>query len=198
MSQCRCSTGALCLEFKILPSYLGVSVFRRGLLILLTALAVAGCDNDSATAPGDPNVVVFVAQLGAANEVPAVSNAESNARGTARIRFDLSRDAANNVTGAMASIRVSLSSFPAGSTWTLAHIHRGEAGVAGGVVVNTGLSPASPIALANGSVSNQRFSNLAVTAAVANDIINNPEAFYFNVHTVLNPAGAVRGQLVRR
>lgn len=166
--------------------------------MLLAVAALAGCDSDSPTAPTDPNVVVFVAPLAAGNEVPPVTNAESSARGSVRIRFDLSRDAANNVTGATATIVVSLSSFPAGSTWTLAHIHRGAAGVAGGVLVNTGLSPAAPVALVNGSISNQTFSNLAVTATVANDIINNPEGFYFNVHTLLNPAGAVRGQLVRR
>ncbi len=173
-------------------------MLTRGLLILLTAVALAGCDDNSPTAPADPNVVVFAAQLSAANEVPPVSNAESSARGSALIRFELARDPANNVTGATATIVVKLSSFPAGATWTLAHIHRGQAGVAGGVLVNTGLSPATPIALPSGSVSSQRFSSLAVTATVANDIISNPEGFYLNVHTLLNPTGAVRGQLVRR
>ena len=173
-------------------------MLKRGLLILLAAVALAGCDNDSPTAPTDPTVVVFVAQLSAANEVPPVMNTESTGRGSARIRFDVARDAANNVTGATATIVVSLGNFPPGSTWTLAHIHSGPAGVAGGVLVNTGLSPAAPVVLANGSVANQTFSNLAVTASVANEIIKNPEAFYFNVHTLLNPAGAVRGQLVRR
>jgi hypothetical protein len=37
-----------------------------------------------------------------------------------------------------------------------------------------------------------------VTAEVMNNILANPAGFYFNAHTVLNPGGAVRGQLVRQ
>jgi hypothetical protein len=36
-----------------------------------------------------------------------------------------------------------------------------------------------------------------VTLDQAAGIIANPAGFYFNVHTALNPGGAVRGQLSR-
>ena len=174
-------------------------MLKRGCLILLTTLALAGCDDDGPTAPDDPNVVVFTAQLSAANEVPPITNAEANARGDVRITFNLTRDGSNNITGANVIFVVNLNSFPAGASWTLAHIHRGATGVAGGVVVNTGLSPANAIALANGSVSNQTFNPTdAISADLANEIINNPAGFYFNVHSALNPGGAVRGQLVKQ
>ncbi len=178
-------------------------MLKRGCVILLTALALAACDDDSPTAPSDPNVVVFTAQLSAANEVPAVTGAEANARGDVRITFNLTRDASNNVTGGTATFVVNLNSFPAGAVWTLAHIHRGGSGVAGQVVVNTGLTPGTSITLNNGTISNQTFSNQPIVdgngqpnVALINEIISNPAGFYFNVHTQANGTGAVRGQLV--
>ena len=46
---------------------------KRGFLMLMLAIAAAACDdNNSPTAPADPNIVVFTAQLSAANEVPAM------------------------------------------------------------------------------------------------------------------------------
>jgi hypothetical protein len=44
------------------------------------------------------------------------------------------------------------------------------------------------------------FTKSAITPAdiaTAQAVLNNPAGFYFNVHTTLNPGGAVRGQLVR-
>ena len=179
-------------------------MLKRGFLILLMAAAVAGCDDDSPTAPADPNVVVFTAQLSAANEVPPVTNAESTARGDVRITFNLTRDTSNNITSGTATFVVNLNSFPAGSTWTLAHIHEGNSTVAGPVKVNTGLTVGTAVTLTNGTVSNHTFSNIAInTAGVAdpaliNAIINTPSNFYFNAHTALNGGGAVRGQLVKQ
>ena len=174
-------------------------MLKRGFLVMTMALALAACDDDSPTAPEDPNVVTFTAQLSAASEVPPITNAESTARGDARMVFTLTRDAGNNITGATVNFTVNLNSFPAGSTWTLAHIHEGAAGVAGGVRINTGLAPATAITLTNGGVQNQQFTSPPVAdAALINNIINNPAGFYFNAHTALNPTGAVRGQLVRQ
>lgn len=173
-------------------------MLKRGCLLLIAMLAFAGCD-DSPTEPSDPNVVIFTAQLNAANEVPPITNAEANARGDARIIFNLTRDSSNNITGANVDFFVNLNNFPNGSTWTLAHIHRGAAGVAGGVVINTGLTPTNSITLTSGSVTNQAFTAISVTNAdLVNEILNNPAGFYFNAHAALNGGGAVRGQLVRQ
>ena len=173
-------------------------MLKRSGVILMMALALAGCDDDdSPTAPTDPNIAVFTAQLLAANEVPPITNAESNARGDVRITFNLTRDASNAVTGATATFVTNLNSFPAGSTWTLAHIHEGAAGVAGGVRVDTGLTVATAVPLPDGHITGHTASNRPVTAAIANAVLNNPGNFYFNVHTTVNPGGAVRGQLAR-
>lgn len=65
------------------------------------------------------------------------------------------------------------------------HIHRGERGANGPIVVpffETGEVPA-----ASGC--------LPVDRALAREITNRPERFYVNVHTAEFPAGAIRGQL---
>lgn len=68
---------------------------------------------------------------------------------------------------------------------TAAHIHRGKAGEAGGIVLS--FSPTFTSGVAVGSVS--------LSATLAAEIRANPEGFYVNVHTADFPAGAVRGQL---
>jgi len=65
-------------------------------------------------------------------------------------------------------------------------------------VIDSGLSAASPITLNDGTLTNQTFANRAVGATLANQIIANPNGYYFNVHSVVNPGGAVRAQLVKQ
>lgn len=175
---------------------------KRLALACLAALLATGCD-DNPTSPSNPNVFVMTANLSAANEVPPVSNAESGARGTVRITFDITRDSSGTVTGGTAHFLVNLSNFPANSRAVAAHIHEGAAGVAGGVRIGvTPLNAANPVLLPDGSASNVIFNSVSIntdatTLNALNAMIANPGNFYFNVHTPLNPGGAVRGQLVR-
>ena len=184
-------------------------MLKRAAFVLLVALSLSGCDDDTPTDPGDPNVVVFRAQLSAANEVPPVTNAESTARGDVLITMRVQRDGSNNITGATFDFTVNLNSFPSGSTWTLAHIHEAPPGIAGGVRVDTGLTPATSIPITNGTISNQRFTGIvfgpnatlqanqrADFATHIQQLMVNPNGYYFNVHTTLNGSGAVRGPLV--
>jgi len=66
-----------------------------------------------------------------------------------------------------------------------AHIHKADAGKAGGVVVP--LSAPNANGLAAGCV--------AVDKTLAADILKNPQGYYFNVHTSDFPNGALRGQI---
>lgn len=68
-----------------------------------------------------------------------------------------------------------------------AHIHRGNAGVNGPVVLD--FSPTFTAGVAKGSV--------PISAALSEEIRQRPSGFYFNVHTTAFPGGAVRGQVVR-
>ncbi|NNF56125.1 MAG: CHRD domain-containing protein [Acidimicrobiales bacterium] len=78
---------------------------------------------------------------------------------------------------------------------TVAHIHRGAAGVSGPVVVDSGFTADSWEQ--DEFVPRDRFANncVDVDAALAQEIIEAPGEFYFNVHSDEFPAGANREQL---
>jgi hypothetical protein len=69
---------------------------------------------------------------------------------------------------------------------TQSHIHEGAAGVAGPVVVPFDV---------DGFGESSEGCSTGQDAALLQRIIDNPAAFYVNVHTEAHPPGAVRGQL---
>jgi hypothetical protein len=90
------------------------------------------------------------------------------------------------------NFQISITGLPAGTTVTKAHIHSAGAGVNGGIVVDTTLASGEMV-IANGSGSITK-NGINVPADRAAAILGNPSGHYFNVHTALNPDGAVRGQ----
>jgi hypothetical protein len=160
----------------------------------LASLAV-GCGSSSPTEPSGESVTTttFTVPLSAANEVPAISNAEANASGTATIALNVAKDASGNITSATVNFQISVTGFPAGTTVTDAHIHNAPTGTNGAVVINATLT-SGELALVNGSGSITK-NGINVPADRAAAILSNPSAHYFNVHTALNPDGAIRGQL---
>lgn len=166
-------------------------------LMLAVALSATACDDDPPTTPS-PNVIpnpTFRATLSPANEVPPVTGTEANASGVMNITINATRDTAGTIIAAVVDFSGTLTGFPAGTGITAAHIHPGVAGVNGGPVVNLALT-AGEITLTNGSGTITK-NGVALSVDLANQIINNPAAFYFNAHTATNTGGAVRGQLVR-
>jgi hypothetical protein len=134
------------------------------------------------------DTIIFTAQLSASNEVSAVNASETGGNGFVTVTLD-------NVANTM-RFDVSINGLNNSSPIILSHIHRGPAGVNGPVVVDSGITPATPVAVSNGAVAFTR-SNLTLTAALAAEITGNPGGFYFNSHSLLSPGGVVRGQLVR-
>jgi hypothetical protein len=174
--------------------------FVMAVSALVLAVSCGGGPTTPAPGTPQPNTINFTAALSAANEVPPITNADSNARGEARIQMNLTRDGAGAITGATWNFVFDVTGFPAGTQIILSHIHEAAPGIVGNVVVNSGLSPASGLVLSSGAQSNLTYTNLSATnaAALAQRIIDNPNGFYFNVHTVINGGGAVRGPLVRQ
>ncbi len=118
------------------------------------------------------------ATLSYANEVPP----GGLATGTASIRLNQGRK--------RVCYRLTLSG-QAGSPVAGAHIHRGVAGVNGGVVVAlTNIAALDSGAAATGCEQN-------VDANLIKEIRQNPAGFYVNIHTQAFPGGAARGQLSR-
>jgi hypothetical protein len=171
---------------------------RMAILGAFMALAVACSDDSSPTGPSNSGPIVFTQALSAANEVPSFTNSESNARGTSTITFNVARDSSGAVTGGgTVNFAAQVNSFPAGSVLRAAHIHTGVAGVAGGIMIDTGLTAANPIAINSDGTASLNFTDRPITADLAQQIVANPAAFYFNIHSPINPGGAVRGQLSR-
>jgi hypothetical protein len=168
---------------------------RWACVAAIACVLATGCSDDDPTGPSN-QPLVFTAILSPANEVPAITNAESSGRGAMQVQFDVTRDASNVVTGGTATFYFQLSGFPADTRTQGAHIHTAVAGVNGAIVVDTGITPNSALPL-TGGILEFRSGPVAVTAATANAIIANPSAFYFNVHSPLNPGGFARGQLTR-
>ncbi len=177
---------------------------KRFVMAVCALFLAVSCDDGPTTpAPGtpQPNTINFVAALSSQNEVPPITNADSPARGECRIQMNLTRDAAGAITGATWNFVFDVTGFPAGTLIVASHIHDAPPGQNSGVVVNSGLSPATGVLLSTGAQSNLTYNNLTVasgSAQLAQRIIDNPNGFYFNVHTQLNPTGAVRGPLVRQ
>jgi len=116
----------------------------------------------------------LAATLMGANEVPGPG--DTDATGTAAVTIDM----ANGQV--CYTISIQNVTLPA----TMAHIHRGAAGVKGGVVV-----PFTTVPDASGNATSCE----KVDAALLQEIASNPSGFYVNVHTSDFPDGAARGQL---
>lgn len=145
-----------------------------------------------------PTTIVFTAQLSAANEVPPVTNADATGSGTATITIhDITYRANGESIAGIVDFQVSLTGFPLLTQVSAAHIHSGGVGVAGAVYLDTGLSGAGGLTLTTGAGTISRTA-IALDGDKIDAIKNNPASFYFNVHTTLNGAGAVRGQLVKQ
>lgn len=165
------------------------------LIVGLSILAVGCGDYSSPTAPsqGTTTTSTFTVPLSSANEVPAITNADASGSGTATIALTVTKDDSGTITSATANFQITVTGFPAGTRVTDAHIHNGAAGSNAGVYVNTALA-SGELAITNGSGSIAK-NGINVPADRAAAILSNRAGHYFNVHTALNPDGAIRGQL---
>jgi CHRD domain len=168
---------------------------RLSVLIVGLSVLAVGCGKTSPIAPtqGTRTTSTFMVPLSPANEVPAIANADASGSGTATIALTVTKDDSGNIISSTANFQITVTGFPAGTTVTDAHIHNGAAGSNAGVYVNTALTPGD-VAISNGSGSITK-NGINVPSDRAAAILSNPAGHYFNVHTALNPDGAIRGQL---
>ena len=169
---------------------------RLSALIVGFSIIAVGCGGDSspiAPSQGTTTTSTFTVPLSPANEVPAITNADASGSGTAVIALTVTKDDAGNITSASANFQISVTGFPAGTTVSKAHIHNGPAGANAGISIDVGLASGEMV-ITNGSGSIPK-NGINVPADRAAAILNNRAGHYFNVHTALNPDGAIRGQL---
>jgi hypothetical protein len=146
-------------------------------------------------APTPQTVYVFTATMSPANENPPITDAEASGSGTTTVTFTTTKDSTGKITAATAKFDIVLSGFPATTMILISHIHKGDAKTNGGVVIDSGMKAATPIALTTGGTSITK-DNLTVDPVLATDIIANPGNYYYNVHSMVHGGGVCRGQLV--
>jgi len=142
---------------------------RRFVPLLSLAAALLGTNFASAA---HADISARSAILKGSNEVPNAG--DPAAIGVATVTLD-------SATGQVC-VRIRVANMaPA----TAAHIHVGDAGVAGPVVIGL---PTPTNGSSSGCIT-------ASSTALVQSIINNPGHFYVNVHNAAYPGGAARGQL---
>lgn len=131
------------------------------------------------------------------NEVPALTNLDAS--GFATVWLHVVRDEEGAVVSGTVDFVVR-HRFAGATTFTGLHIHRGNAGTNGPVLIDTRITGANPVVSESGSGEIVRSAVVlegSTNAAVLQDILRNPEGYYVNLHTTANPGGAIRSQLKR-
>ncbi len=141
--------------------------------------------------------IPFRLNMSPANEVPAIENLA--ATGFSTVWVHVLRDAEGKVVSGTVDFTVRYQ-FPGEVSFTGFHIHRGNAGANGPVVIDSGIVGSDPLVDATGQGQIQRTAQIAAGSAgvqVLEDMLANPEGFYLNLHTTVNRGGAVRAQMTR-
>jgi uncharacterized protein (TIGR03437 family) len=133
----------------------------------------------------------FPVTMSPANEVPPI--ADLQAQGIGFVDVESIRDASGAIEAARVTFDVNFR-FPAAAEFTGLHIHNGAAGTNGPVTVNSGIGASDQVSTETG------FGNITRSVIVSggtgletlNSMVSQPENHYVNLHTAVNPGGAVR------
>jgi hypothetical protein len=181
---------------------------RRNVVFLTFALAAAsalvlaavaagsggpGRGNGNGNGIGKKNqqsaaVTVFDLKLEPKQEVPRVTGLRASARGN--VTLDVTRDTSGAITSGEVVFYFNYD-FPGSVTITGLHVHQGAKGMNGPIVVDSGLASFTD-ADGDGNVTTVV---TGVSPATLQAILSAPRDYYANLHTSVNPAGAIRDQL---
>jgi uncharacterized protein (TIGR03437 family) len=147
-------------------------------------------------------MVVLMGQMSPANENPPIAglNASASAAVVALATCGTTpiRNCAQPTSGQVI-FDANYAGFPEGTAFTGFHIHDGGAAVNGPVTINTGVSGGANAIPANVAGGNLHYEvEVPVTTAAGGTLVglfSNPANHYINLHTVVNPGGAIRSQL---
>jgi len=132
----------------------------------------------------------------ASNETPPIAGLNANAFAAPTVAFIRNSD--GTVAAGSVIFDVNFRGFPASTTITGLHFHSGAAGAPGPVVIDSTVNATGNRVVSdtgNGNI--YRIVNVTTPAGLAalNGIVQNPAGYYINMHTTVNPGGAVREQL---
>lgn len=164
------------------------SFMRAALLAVLGAACVLAQSTES---------IPFRVNMSPLNEVPALENL--NASGFGTVWVHVVRNAAGRITSGTVDFTTRYQ-FPGSVTFTGFHIHRGAAGTNGPVLIDTRITSGNPVVDETGRGQITRSAQMlegTANVAILEELIANPEAFYINLHTTVNPGGALRAQMTK-
>jgi CHRD domain len=149
------------MKFKTIPT-----------LLFAASIVIFSCKKKADDVIPPVNTVSFAATVNGASEVPTNASA---ATGSMLGTFDK--------TTKIFSLTLTYS----GLTATNMHIHKGPAGVGGGVLFGLSTSPfTSPVG----------YISPALSAGQEDSLMNN--LYYINIHSAAFPAGEIRGQITKQ
>jgi len=157
------------------------------LIVGIVALVLVG--GATAKKPALSATPVFKLNLKPNQEVPPIKGLKASAVGS--VTFDLERSTTGTITSGEVIFYFNYA-FPGSVTISGLHIHQGAKGANGGIVVDSGTSePADADGVGNLT------KVVAGSPATLQAILDNPRAYYVNLHTTTpaHPAGALRAQL---
>jgi uncharacterized protein (TIGR03437 family) len=151
------------------------------------------CLTLSLTASANGETLYALVPLSPANENPPIAGLD--ATGGMLVTIDVTRNSAGAVTAARMFFTGSVA-FPGSVTITGLHIHEADSRTNGGVRFDTGINAMNNLMFANGIGVIQR-EVATVNLDALGRLLANPAGFYVNLHTSVNPGGAIRGQINR-
>lgn len=164
---------------------------RTSLLVpalVVGILALVAIGGASAKKPALSATPVFKLNLKPSQEVPPISGLRADAVGS--VTFDLERSSAGAITSGEVIFYFNYA-FPGAVTINGLHIHQGAKGTNGPVVVSSGVSS---VADTDGT-GNVTTVVTGTAPATLQAILDNPRGYYVNLHTSVNPSGALRVQM---
>lgn len=162
---------------------------KTGVMLALLMALLAFGSNSAVRA----ETLTSIVPLTTAAEIDPPAPLPTGATGTTVLTVVVNRDAMGNITGGTVNFKTTFR-FPGAVTITGHHIHEGAATANGPVVINPSLSGSTTMFESGEGM-------IDINATVTNvellgRLLANPAAFYVNLHTSTNQAGAIRGQIV--
>jgi CHRD domain len=151
-------------------------------------IAVGAASGGAGKKPSLSSTPVFKLQLKPSQEVPPIKNLKAKASG--HVTLDLTRDASGAITSGEVIFYFNYS-FPGSVNFTGLHVHKGAKGVNGDIVVDSNVA-AFTDADGKGNVTSVV---TGTSPSVLQAILDNPRGHYVNLHTSVNPGGALRQQM---
>jgi len=158
--------------------------------MLVAVVALVAVGGATAKKPALSATPVFKLNLKGSQEVPQNKDQKGSARGS--VTFDLTRNASGAITAGDVVFSFNYS-FASPTTVTGLHIHPGAKGATGAPLIGAALS-ANDAADADG-VGNITSVVTGTSPATLQAILDNPRAYYVNLHTPAKPNGALREQM---